>query len=140
MLNLLVPILIGGMTLFAVITAFREIREYRLAVEGEPQYLVSKQRRNRRLLISFLLLTEAFLLFLGFFVLHFQAGAALVFWLAPMFLIAAVVHLSLQDWKETRRDVDRIFKEAYSSALKKIENSKSEVETSKEVHDPEFKS
>lgn len=140
-MNVLVPILIGGMTLFAVVTAFREIQQYRSALEGEPQYLVSKKRRNRRLLISFLLLTEALLLILGFFVLRFQAeGTSLLFWLAPMFLIAAVVHLSLQDWKETRRDVDRIFKEAYNSALKKIENSKSEILTSKQFQDPNLKS
>jgi hypothetical protein len=126
-MNLLVVFLIAGMVAFATVTAFREILQYKRALKGDLQYLMSKQRRNRRLLISFLLLIEALFLFLGFFVIKSGANAiALLFWLGPMFLVVAIVFLSLQDWKETRRNVDLIFKEAYLSALTKIERSKYE--------------
>lgn len=124
-MNLLVVLLITGMGVFAIATAFRETLQYNRALKGDLEYLVSKQRRNRRLLISFLLLLEALFLFLGFFVIKSGGNAVeLLFWLAPVFLVVMIVHLSLQDWKETRRDVDRIFKEAYRTALNKIENSK----------------
>jgi hypothetical protein len=138
-MNLLVVPVIAGMVVFALASAFRETVQYNRALRGDLQYLISKQRRNRRLLISFLLLLEAVFLFLGFFVI--KAGGnpfVLLFWLAPMFVVGVVVHLSFQDWKETRRDVDRIFKDAYSTALKRIENSKSEKPD--RIQNPDYKS
>jgi hypothetical protein len=140
-MSLLVILLIAGMVLFAIVTAFREALQYNRALQGDLQYLVSKQRRNRRLLISFLLLLEALFLFLGFFVIPSSGNAlALLFWLSPIALILIVVYLSLQDWRETRRDVDLIFKEAYRTALKKIESSKSEIPNVKQIGNPKFKS
>jgi len=121
-LVLLISAAMGG---FAVVSAIREIRLYGRAVKGDELYLVSRRRRNRRLLISLLLLTESALLLIGHFSYHAENPyRGLFFWLLPLGLIIVLVHLSLQDFRETSRDIDRIFKEARNSALKTIEKKK----------------
>lgn len=120
-----VPLLIAAMILFAVFTAIRESNQYQKALKGEIEYLVSRKRRNRRMWISAILLLEAALLYLGFFRLNsMKPWLALAFWLTPILLIGLLVHLSLLDLRETRRDIDRIYQEAYRSALKKIEKER----------------
>jgi hypothetical protein len=120
-MNALILLLAGAMGGFAVISAIREIRLYQKALKGDDLYLVTRRRRNRRLLISFLLMLEAILLTVGFF---FFRGATplqeLLFWLVPLLLIGVLIHLSMQDFRETSRDIDRIFKEARDSAIKSL--------------------
>ena len=117
-----VPLLIAAMILFAVFTAVRESNQYQKALKGEIEYLVSRKRRNRRMWISIILLLEAALLYLGFFRLNSMTPwQALGFWLMPIVLIGILVHLSLLDLRETRRDIDRIYQESYRSALTKVE-------------------
>jgi hypothetical protein len=121
----LVLLISGAMGGFAVVSAIREIRLYRRAVKGDELYLVSRRRRNRRLLISLLLIAEAAFLLIGHF-LHRseQPYQELLFWLLPLGVAVSLVHLSLQDFRETSRDIDRIFKEARKSALKTMEKKK----------------
>jgi len=121
-MHLFVGFVVAAMVLFAIGSAVREIGIYRRSVRGELNYLVSKQRRNRRLMVSFLLLLEAVLLFLGIFVfsLH-EPLKALLYWTPPLFLIGLLVYLSILDFRETSRDVDRIFKEASETILKKVD-------------------
>ena len=116
-----VILIIVAITFFAAWSGAREVILYRRYLRGETQYLVSKSRKNRRLLISSLLILEATLLLLGFFVLHFEKpSTALLFWVPPLLLIVAIVYLSMLDFRETTRDIDRIFKEASNSILKKF--------------------
>ena len=120
----LVSFVISAVTLFAVLTGAREIILYRKYVGGELQYLVSKERRNRRLFISFVLVVEAALLFLGFFVLSFgRPWQALLYWAAPLLLVGCLVYLSVMDFRETTRDIDQIFQEASQSILKKVKEN-----------------
>ena len=127
-MDAVVSFLIASVTLFAILTGAREILLYRKYLRGEINYLVSRERRNRRLVISLLLLTEAAFLFLGFFFLSFESPMlALAFWLPPLMLIGLVVYLSVQDIRETSRDIDRMFREASDSVMKKVrENLPSE--------------
>jgi len=120
--HLFIGIVVAAMVLFAISSAVREVQVYRRSVRGELNYLVSKQRRNRRLIVSFLLLLEAIFLFLGIFVfsLH-EPFKALVYWTPPLFLIGLLVYLSILDFRETSRDVDRIFREASETILKKVD-------------------
>lgn len=119
-MGILAALVISGMVLFAVATGIREIHLYRKYLKGDVQYLVSRNRRNRRLLISILLLVEASLLIAGLFFLHFETpGPALLFWIPPLVLIVWIVYLSLADLRETSRDIDRILSDATEAALKK---------------------
>jgi hypothetical protein len=121
-MSALILLLVGAIGGFAVISAIREIRLYRKALKRDDLYLVTRRRRNRRLLISFLLMLEAILLMVGFFFLSADTPLQeLLFWLFPLLLIGILVHLSMQDFRETSRDIDRIFKEARDSAIKSLE-------------------
>lgn len=120
-----IPLLIAAMILFAIFTAVRESNQYQKALKGEIEYLVSRKRRNRRMWISTILLLEAALLYFGFFRLNFMLPwQALMFWCTPIVLIGLLVHLSFLDLRETRRDIDRIYQEAYRTALSKIEKER----------------
>ena len=122
---ILVGLMIAVMVLFAAFTARSEILLYRKAVKGEVKFLVSAKRRNRRLLISAILVLEAAFLFLGFFVLNGQTPLqALLFWLPPMLLILVLIWLGLSDLKETRKNIDRILVETCLNALQKARNRK----------------
>jgi magnesium-transporting ATPase (P-type) len=120
----MVSFIISAVTLFAVLTGAREIILYRKYVSGELQYLVSKERRNRRLIISSLLVAEAVLLFLGFFVFSFhRPWQALLYWAAPLILVGFLVYLSVLDFRETTRDIDQIFQEASQTILRKVKEN-----------------
>lgn len=119
-------LIIAGMLLFAVISATREILLYRSALRGNTQFLISKRRLQRRLFVSVVLILEGTLLYLGFFVLTLDSPfAALLFWTPPMLLIGLLVYLSILDYRETSRDIDRIFLEASSTIREKIKQHKS---------------
>ncbi len=120
-MEIVVGLLIAAMIVFAVGSALREVRLYRISLKGDIQYLVSKRRRNRRLLISTVLLSEAILLFLGIFILEFpNPVAGLLYWLPPFGLIVWMVFLGMRDFQETSKDVDVIFREASDVILKKV--------------------
>ena len=119
-MKIVVGLLIAGMIIFAFWSAVREIRLYRNYLEGDKEYLVSKQRRNRRVLISGVLTLEAVLLFLGFYILSFaDPFQSLFFWIPPLILIVWLVYLGMKDFRETSRDIDVIFREASDVILKK---------------------
>jgi hypothetical protein len=119
-MEIVVGLLIAGMIIFAFWSALREIRLYRNYLEGNTEYLVSKQRRNRRVLISAILILEAVLLFLGFYILSFaNPFQALFFWLPPLMLIVWLIYLVMKDFRETSHDIDVIFREASDVILKK---------------------
>jgi hypothetical protein len=118
--EIVVGLLIAGMIIFAFWSAIREIRLYRNYLEGDKEYLVSKQRRNRRVIISGVLILEAALLFFGFYILSFaNPYEALFFWTPPLMLIVWLVYLGMKDFRETSRDIDVIFREASDVILKK---------------------
>ena len=120
----LIGVLIFCLVVFSLASAVREIRIYRRAANGDVQYLVSRSRRNRRLLVSALLLVESVLLYLGTFVLSLRApGAALLYWLSALVLMMIVIALAFRDLREMRRDIDRIFHEAARSALKNVDRA-----------------
>jgi hypothetical protein len=124
-MDALVLLIGAAMAGFAVVSAIREIRLYRRAIKGDELYLISRRRRNRRLFISLLLLVESAFLVMGHFFYRAQnANHELLYWVLPLALIILLVHLSLQDFRETSRDIDRIFKEARNTALKTIEKNK----------------
>jgi hypothetical protein len=119
-MEIVVGLVIAGMIIFALWSAIREVRLYRNYLEGNKEYLVSKQRRNRRILIATVLILEATLLFLGFYVLSFtNPYEALFFWIPPLALIVWLVYLGMKDFRETSRDIDVIFREASDVILKK---------------------
>ena len=121
-MNVVMAVVILGLSCFAVGSAAREILTYRRAARGEVPYLVSRSRFARRILISALLLGEAGLLFAGSFLLSFpQPGISLLFWLLALVVVMPVVYLAFIDMRQTRRDLDRIFQEAALSALKAVE-------------------
>jgi hypothetical protein len=118
--KLIVALLIAGMILFAVFSAAREIKAYRKYLGGEKEYLVSKKRRNRRILIAAVLIAEAILLFLGIFALEFQTPMQmLIYWIVPTLLILWLVYLGMQDFRETSHDLDVIVRETSDVILKK---------------------
>lgn len=117
--------MIGGLAVFSLGSAVREIRIYSRAERGDIQFLVSRRRRNRRLLVSGLLLIEAKLLFLGTFIYKLsRPPVALLYWTSALLLVIVVILLAFQDLRETRRDIDRILRESIKSALKKVEEAK----------------
>jgi hypothetical protein len=120
MIDAVILLLIAGMIVFAVWSAIREIQAYRKYLKGDRQYLVSKKRRNRRVLIAGVLILEAALLSLGVFVLTFKnPSAALIYWIAPTVLIIWLVYLGMRDFQETSHDLDVIVREASDVILKK---------------------
>ena len=125
-MDLTVGLIIAGMLLFALISAIREILLYQSALRGNTQFLVSKRRLQRRLFVSVVLILEAVLLYLGFFALTLDSPfAALLFWTPPMLLIGLLLYLSIVDYRETSRDIDRIFLEASNTIREKIKQHKS---------------
>ena len=118
-MSFFVALLIAGMMIFGIFSAIREISVYRQALKGELQYLVSRKRLTRRLLVSFLLLLEASFLLLGFFLLSFENPLQnLLFWIPPLAVIFIIVYLGILDFRETNRDLNRIMREAASETLK----------------------
>jgi hypothetical protein len=125
-MHFFVALLIAGMMIFGIVSAIREISVYRQALKGELQYLVSRKRLTRRLLVSFLLLLEATFLLLGFFLLSFENPLQnLLFWIPPLVLILVIVFLGILDFRETSRDLNRIMREAASETLKEKANGQS---------------
>ena len=113
-------IIIVLMLVFASITAFREIKLYRKALAGKVQYLISKSRLARRLTVSGLLFVESIFLVIGFYFLHLSDPLqSLLFWTPALILILLVVYLGMKDFRETRRDIDRILVEAVRSSIQK---------------------
>ena len=118
-MHFFVALLIAGMMIFGIISALREITVYRQALKGELQYLVSRKRLTRRLLVSFFLLLEASFLLVGFFLLSFENPLQnLIFWIPPLLLIFVIIYLGILDFRETSRDLNRIMREAASETLK----------------------
>src|SRR4030095_12779390 len=118
-------IIVVLMLLFAFITAFREIKLYRKALTGKVQYLISKSRLARRLTVSGLLFVESIFFIIGFYVLNLSNPLqSLLFWTPALILIMLVVYLGMRDFRETRRDIDKILLEAAHTAArqKKKEN------------------
>lgn len=118
-------IIIVLMLIFASVTAFREIKLYRKALTGNVQYLISKSRLARRLTVSGLLFVESIFFIIGFYVLNFSEPLqSLLFWTPALILILLVVYLGMRDFRETRRDIDKILLEAAHTAVrqKKSEN------------------
>jgi hypothetical protein len=119
-MQIIVGLVIAGMIIFAVWSALREIRLYRNYLQGDREYLVSRRRRNRRLLIAALLIFEAAFLFTGIFLVHISDPVkALLFWAPPLLLIFWLVYLGLSDFRETSRDIDMIVRETADVILKK---------------------
>jgi hypothetical protein len=113
------------MLVFAFITAFREIKLYRKALAGKVQYLISKSRLARRLTVSGVLFVESIFFIIGFYVLNLSDPLqSLLFWTPALILIMLVVYLGMRDFRETRRDIDKILLEAAHTAArqKKEEN------------------
>lgn len=116
------------MLIFAVVSGAREIVVYRKALRGEVEYLVSKKRLKRRLLISAILTIESVLLFTGFFLLGPRSPEIeLLYWLPALALILFLISLTMRDFQETRQDIDRIFREARDSARKTIHHRDTET-------------
>ena len=117
-------IIIVLMLVFAFITAFLEIKLYRKALAGKVQYLISKSRLARRLTVSGLLFVESIFFIIGFYVLNLSPLQSLLFWTPALILIMLVVYLGMKDFRETRRDIDKILLEAAHTAArqKKEEN------------------
>jgi nitrate/nitrite transporter NarK len=113
---------------FALFTAYREVVLYRKALKGEIRFLVSKSRLFRRLGISGLLILESVFLVIGHFALKLTPTQALFFWVPALILILAVIYLAMRDFRETRRDIDKIFLEAARSAIKKAAKEKERME------------
>jgi uncharacterized membrane protein YjfL (UPF0719 family) len=113
-------IIIVLMLVFASITAFREIKLYRKALAGKVQYLISKSRLARRLTVSGLLFVESIFFVIGFYVLHLSDPLhSLLFWTPALILILLVVYLGMKDFRQTRRDIDKILVEAARSSIQK---------------------
>lgn len=116
--------LIVAIVSFSVFSGLREIAVYRKARGGEPLYLVSRKRLRRRLMISAILLVVSLFLFLGFFVVSSPTLLPnLLIWVPPLVLIGLVVYLSIQDFRETSTDLDRILRDASEVARQKIKET-----------------
>lgn len=119
-MNWLVGLIAVCMTVFAVVSAVREIQLYRKALRGEVRYLVSKRRLTRRVGISAILLAETVFLVFGFFFFSSKSpGIELLYWMAPLVLIFILFSLTFRDMAETKRDVERIFLEEMRNSVKK---------------------
>jgi hypothetical protein len=103
---------------FALVTAVREIALYRKALAGKVQFLISKSRLARRLTVSGLLFVESIFFVIDFFVLNLSDPfQSLLFWTPALILILLVVYLGMRDFRETRRDIDKILLEAARSSI-----------------------
>jgi hypothetical protein len=118
-MNIAVGIIIISMLVFAVVTASREITLYRKALAGKVQYLISKSRLARRLTVSGLLFVESIFFVIGFYVLNLSDPLqSLLFWTPALILILLVVYLAMRDFRETRRDIDKILLEATQTSIR----------------------
>jgi hypothetical protein len=118
-MNIAVGIIIVLMLVFAVVTASREITLYRKALAGKVQYLISKSRLARRLTVSGLLFVESIFFVIGFYVLNLSDPLqSLLFWTPALILILLVVYLAMRDFRETRRDIDKILLEATQTSIR----------------------
>lgn len=103
---------------FASVTAFREIKLYRKALTGKVQYLISKSRLARRLTVSGLLFVESIFFIIGFYLLNLSGPLqSLLFWTPALILILLVVYLGMKDFRETRRDIDKILLEVARNSV-----------------------
>ena len=103
---------------FAFVTAFREIKLYRKALTGKVQYLISKSRLARRLTVSGLLFVESIFFIIGFYLLNLSGPLqSLLFWTPALILILLVVYLGMKDFREARRDIDKILLEVARSSV-----------------------
>ena len=119
-MQIVVALLLAGMVIFAVWSSVREIKAYRHYLKGSREYLISRQRRNRRLFIAFLLILEAAMLFLGIYVLNFTDPVqALVYWLPPLIIIFWMMYLGIRDFRQTSKDLDVIVREAAEDFYKR---------------------
>jgi hypothetical protein len=125
---ILVSCIVLMMLGFAVYSAVREISLYRKALKGEIQFLISKSRLSRRLIVSALLILESAFVVLGYYVLKLTPMQSLLFWSPALLLILVVVYLAMRDYRETRRDIDRILLEATHAAIAKAAQAKREAE------------
>ncbi|HSE40533.1 MAG TPA: hypothetical protein VLH08_07170 [Acidobacteriota bacterium] len=125
---ILVSCIVLMMLGFALYTAIHEISLYRKALKGEIQFLVSKSRLLRRLIVSALLILESAFVVLGYYVLKLTPLQSLLFWSPALLLILIVVYLAMRDYRETRRDIDRILLEATHAAIAKAAQAKREAE------------
>jgi hypothetical protein len=127
-MNIAVGIIIVLMLVFASVTAFREIKLYRKALDGKIQYLISKSRLGRRLTVSGLLVVESIFFIIGFYVLNLADPLqSLLFWTPALILIFLVVYLGLRDFRETRRDIDKILLEAARTAVRQKKDGNIEM-------------
>lgn len=118
-------IIITLMLAFAILTAVREIVLYRKALKGRVLFLISKSRLARRLTVSGLLIAESVFFTIGFFILDLTNPIqSLLFWAPALLLILLVVYLAMRDFRETRRDIDKILLEAAHSAIQKAQREK----------------
>lgn len=125
-------IITGLMLVFASITAFREIKLYRKALAGKVQYLISKSRLARRLTVSGLLFVESIYFIIGFYVLDLSDPfQSLLFWTPALILILLVVYLGMRDFRETRRDIDKILLEAAHTAVREKKDENNETRRSR---------
>jgi membrane protein required for beta-lactamase induction len=127
-------IIIVLMLIFASYTAIREIALYRKALTGKVQYLISKSRLARRLTVSCLLFVESIFFVIGFFVLNLSDPLqSLLFWTPALILILLVVYLGMRDFRETRRDIDKILLEAARTSIKEKKLGDIETQGSREA-------
>lgn len=120
-MHLFAGILILAIIAFSVYSGLREISVYNRARKGQRLFLVSRKRLQRRLIISAMLLIVSFFLLLGFFVATpITPGETLAIWIPPLLLVLIVVYLSIQDFRETSKDLDRILRDATDAAREKI--------------------
>jgi RsiW-degrading membrane proteinase PrsW (M82 family) len=125
---ILVSCIVLVMLGFALYSAIREISLYRKALKGEVQFLISKSRLQRRLIVSGLLIIESALLVMGYFVLKLSPSQSLLFWVFALVLIFLVIFLAMRDFLQTRKDIDKIFLESAHAAIVTAAKAKQEAE------------
>jgi hypothetical protein len=127
-------IIIVLMLIFASYTAVREIALYRKALTGKVQYLISKSRLARRLTVSGLLFVESIFFVIGFFLLNLSDPLqSLLFWTPGLIPILLVVYLGMRDFRETRRDIDKILLEAARTSIREKKLGDIETQGSREA-------
>ena len=130
-------IIIVLMLVFASVTAVREIKLYRKALTGNIQYLISKSRLARRLTVSGLLFVESIFFVIGFYVLNLSDPLhSLLFWTPALILILLVVYLGMRDFRETRRDIDKILLEAARTSVRKKNDENMETLGTRGAEEP----
>ena len=127
-------IIIVLMLVFASVTAVREIKLYRKALTGNIQYLISKSRLARRLTVSGLLFVETIFFVIGFYVLNLSDPLhSLLFWTPALILILLVVYLGMRDFRETRRDIDKILLEASRTSIREKKDASIRTQSERET-------